>query len=736
MLRKLKIAAKLGVGFGLVLALFGAAVFLSWVSISAVQKEIGFLQQISKSLDLANRTTGTVSWIRAGIRDLKYSESEEDIKALQDRIAELQGRIASIKQLYAEQPRLSALAGASDMERALKNGMTNLDRLVNLLRRKQNAINRLDEDIVNFQASFKEVTDLQYKLTYAEINEIVRNLVSSVGSSALMNLTSGLKRDVYRIKTADEMTAQLLTVAWQCEKGMMNDDLEILNNVTELIEKLDKFVADYAKTTQVAEVKEKLNSLQEEFQVFKSSFADVLTAYQETGPLFQAFLEDALTLDGIADTMTNAGVQGLTEVSESSYESLAGAVLLMIALAGAAIIIGLAIAFLIARSISKPLSRVVELANNARDGDMSIIRDDFNYKGKDELNQLGDALSEMFRSLRTAIREIHDNADASTAKASTMHDDASANLKGAEDVRKAVTETVRLMEKNSNSLQESNAGTEEMSAASMTSAQAATDCAEFIANVTQAADKAAQTVQDAISDMTVLKEKTDESGEKLQGLVDAVDKISEFIGVITSIADQTNLLALNAAIEAARAGEAGRGFAVVAESVRKLAEESGRAAENVKGLMGALQDGAKNTKAASDETAGLLVRTVEKANGARDSLNDAMGEIDKANDRIQNIAAVAQEQAASSREIAQGIDGVTKATSEILENLEGIKTSMDETAAVAERAAKISDEQTQLAQDLRDSLAMFKIGEKQEKPDKNSKLKSKNKKQKSIPAKK
>ena len=150
--------------------------------------------------------------------------------------------------------------------------------------------------------------------------------------------------------------------------------------------------------------------------------------------------------------MTNAGVQGLTEVSESSYESLAGAVLLMIALAGAAIIIGLAIAFLIARSISKPLSRVVELANNARDGDMSIIRDDFNYKGKDELNQLGDALSEMFRSLRTAIREIHDNADASTAKASTMHDDASANLKGAEDVRKAVTETVRLMEKNSNSI--------------------------------------------------------------------------------------------------------------------------------------------------------------------------------------------------------------------------------------------------------------------------------------------
>ena len=342
---------------------------------------------------------------------------------------------------------------------------------------------------------------------------------------------------------------------------------------------------------------------------------------------------------------------------------------------------------------------------------MSITRDDFNYRGKDELNQLGDALSDMFGSLRTAIREIHDNADDSTEKATTMHDDAAANLDGANKVRKAVSDAVKLMEKNSSSLQQCNAGTEEMSAASLTSAQAATDCAEFIANVTQVANTATKTVEDAIANMAVLQEKTNESGEKLQSLVDSVDKISEFIGVITSIADQTNLLALNAAIEAARAGEAGRGFAVVAESVRKLAEESGRAADNVKSLMGDLQDGARNTKEASNATTELLIQTVEKANEAKDSLAGAMGQIDQANDRIQNIAAVVQEQSASSREIAQGIDSVTKTTVEILDHLEGIKTSMDETAAVAERAAKISDEQTQLAQDLRDSLSMFNIGD-------------------------
>ncbi|MCR4819255.1 MAG: hypothetical protein K5841_09900, partial [Fretibacterium sp.] len=101
--------------------------------------------------------------------------------------------------------------------------------------------------------------------------------------------------------------------------------------------------------------------------------------------------------------------------------------------------------------------------------------------------------------------------------------------------------------------------------------------------------------------------------------------------------------------------------------------------------------------------------TVEKANGAKESLNEAMNQIDKANDRIQNIAAVAQEQAASSREIATGIDNVTKASTEILEHLEGIKVSMDETTLVAQRAANISDEQSQLAGDLHKSLSMFKI---------------------------
>ena len=111
----------------------------------------------------------------------------------------------------------------------------------------------------------------------------------------------------------------------------------------------------------------------------------------------------------------------------------------------------------------------------------------------------------------------------------------------------------------------------------------------------------------------------------------------------------------------------------------------------------------------STESSELLTRTTEKADKAKESLNEAMGQIDKANDRIQNIAAVAEEQAASSREIASGIDAATKSTVDMLQNMERIQSSSDETARVAEGVAKQADGLAVLADRLKKALSRFKV---------------------------
>lgn len=703
MLKNFKITAKLGIGFGIVLLLFSVAVFLGWRSISSVQEELSFLVNVVQAVELANDMDETVAFIRTGIRDLRYSESEEDITSLQGHLVDLAPKIEALKKLCTDVPRINMLSQISGVDTTLRNSTSNLNRVITMIRTKRDAVKKLDEGIAQIGGILNDIVKTQYGRTYATVKDV------ATGKIDPSEIESELNRKVERLRTIEGASASLTHAAWRYQEGMQYRNLNTLKEVIQELNNLQVVCDNFASTTRDEEITRKLSNGRTAFAIFQSSFDDVVKAYTETDPLFTALIKGSMEMRDIAGKIMHICLDNLERLMTNDSDNLGSAVFLLMALAIAAIVIGFFIAIFLANSIRRPLSRVVELAMNAHDGDLTITRDDFQYEGHDEIGDLRDAMSEMFTSLSTAIGEIRDNANTSTEKAAIMHKDATANHDGADKVRKDVAAVVKLMEENSSSLQQCNAGTEEMSAASMTSAQSATDCAEFISNVTGVADKAAATVEDAIANMAILQAKTDDSGKKLQGLVDSVDKISEFIGVITSIADQTNLLALNAAIEAARAGEAGRGFAVVAESVRKLAEESGRAADSVRGLMVDLQDGARDTKTASDETAALLVQTVEHATGAKDSLEEAMAQIDHANERIQSIAASVEQQAASSREIATGIDNITKATVEILEDLESIKQSMDETAIVAERTARISDQQTQLAQDLRDSLSMFHI---------------------------
>ena len=718
MLNNFKITGKLTIGFGIVLALFAVAVFFSWTSISSVQSDVQYLQiVVDNTVKLAVELTNTISWIRAVVRDLKFSESDEDIDRLTGYFAQLRSLIDKGKQMYAQNPTLSSLSNLAEMENLLRNAENTATKTFQMIRTKRTVSATLNKEIDKMIELLTSVVDMQYQITLDKLKTNVEG--------------TDFETDINRIRQAEALTTAFAVTARNYAVALDTRDAKMMNDIVQQLVNGENMYNRFYEGSRFKEVRDIMTAGRGTFTTLKNGFQDVLTSFTQTEPAFAALLADGLNLVNIAIKITDAGTQRIVDLSQGAYDSLGSTMLLLISLACAAIVVGVGIALYISKSISKPLGRVVELCGNASNGDMSIVRDDFHYVGKDELGELGDALSEMFYSLSTAIYDIRGLAVESHDKSAAMKDDAGKNLDYANNVRSSVSNVVKLMESNSSSLQESNAGTEEMSAASMTSAQAATDCAEFISNMTTVTGNAVNTVKEAIANIVVLQRKTKESGIKLQALVENVNKISEFIGDITSIADQTNLLALNAAIEAARAGEAGRGFAVVAESVRKLAEESSRAAENVRGLIETLQEAARETKTSSDETAVLLDETTEKANGAQDSLAEAIGQIDKANDRIQNIAAVAQEQAASSREIAAGIDNVTKATTEILEHLESIKNDMDETALIAERAAQGAVDQTGLVESITESLSQFKIEQ-----EGNTKSSSRPSKPKALPAKK
>ena len=147
---------------------------------------------------------------------------------------------------------------------------------------------------------------------------------------------------------------------------------------------------------------------------------------------------------------------------------------------------------------------------------------------------------------------------------------------------------------------------------------------------------------DVAKKMSEIQTTVDDSATVIKQLDGKSQQIGEIIGVITNIADQTNLLALNAAIEAARAGEHGRGFAVVADEVRKLAEESRGAANQITGLIKDIQQGTKQAVTTMEQG----TKTVGE--GAK-NIADTVTAIDEIVKAAADVATMVQEIAAAAR---------------------------------------------------------------------------------------
>lgn len=683
---------KLSLGFGLLLLVFVMAVLGSWAKIVQVQGENRFLDGMADAMLLSGRAERNVMNLLLNVRGYRYSEKESYLQNSRERVRDLERDIAEAKDLYAKNASLSPLKHILDMEVLLTDFVARLEAVAQKVEAKRTDIARLNTQGQDLQKLFADFAQSQYERVDSELGD-----------------RQSMTRRIDRISRSEHLLFQMTEIRRRYFSGLFHRDAQALKALYPQMDELQRVVRALYADSRRDSVKVLLEKAGEDTAAYLetlsrviSSCSDSFLIYADMEPLGSQLLEKSAAISTEAQGWTKQAVV-------RSCNSLVVATMILVGLTTLSVVIGFLISFSISRAIARPLTRLVGLAERAGNGDLTLTRADIGYEGRDEVGKLSDALLEMISSQCAAVREAVENVAKSAESAEVMLSSVNRNREIVQQVKNVVESVVVLCESNSAAFQESNAGTEEMSAASMTAAQAATDCAEFIAQTTQISEQAVGMVQETIRDMELLFKKSQESEEKLQDLVNSVEQISGFVGVITSIADQTNLLALNAAIEAARAGEAGRGFAVVAEEVRKLAEESGRAASSVGGLIGTLQSGAKETMASSADSSELLTGTMKKADSAKSSLNMAMGQIDMANDRIQSIAAVVQEQAASSREVASGIDAATKSTMDVLQNMEKIQESAEDVARGTDTLSEQADALAGLARNLKGTLSHFKV---------------------------
>lgn len=320
----------------------------------------------------------------------------------------------------------------------------------------------------------------------------------------------------------------------------------------------------------------------------------------------------------------------MNDAAKKAEEVAAQAERLILILGSVSFLLAGAIAFWITRSLTRPVGQALRVANSLADGDLSVR---IESTSRDEVGILLSAMQRMVEKLSQIIGEVRRGAD---------------NLASAAEEVAATSQSLsQASSEQAASVEETSASMEQMTA----SIQQNTENAKVTDGM------AGRAAKDAV-----------EGGQAVTQTSTAMKSIAQKISIIDDIAYQTNLLALNAAIEAARAGEHGKGFAVVADEVRKLAERSQVAAQEI------------------GEVAGS---SVELAARAGQRLDEIVPAIQKTSDLVQEIAAASSEQSAGVGQINAAIEQLNQLTQQNASSSEELAATAEEMSAQAEQLQQL-----------------------------------------------
>ncbi len=336
------------------------------------------------------------------------------------------------------------------------------------------------------------------------------------------------------------------------------------------------------------------------------------------------------------------------------------------------------ISIFFARSLVKPILGILGVTETLASGDLTARLDE---SRKDELGRLSVAVNTMTTKLSTLISGIQQSTQQVSSASAEIAASSEELATGADQQTAQISQVSAAIEEMSTSIIEVARKSSEAATQAEQAGNDAGDGGEIVQNTVTEIDAIAQQVADTAQAVASLGEKSQEIGQ--------------IIDVINDIADQTNLLALNAAIEAARAGEHGRGFAVVADEVRKLAERTTKATEEVGTSIGEIQDETKKAVERMDGARDQVTKGVELANEAGSSLERIVNGSTKVAGEINDIAAAAEEQSATAEEISQTIESVASV----------VRQSSEGASQAATAAAQMSGN----AEELQGMIAQFKV---------------------------
>ncbi|WP_044874190.1 methyl-accepting chemotaxis protein [Pseudomonas sp. LFM046] len=372
-------------------------------------------------------------------------------------------------------------------------------------------------------------------------------------------------------------------------------------------------------------------------------------------------------------------VERAYELQKTDMRAQQDASSLLILLAAAlALVIGLAATVLISLLIVRPLRRVIGLARQIAEGDLSAS---IEVERRDEIGQLMEAMAGMSGNLREMVGRLQGGVAQISASAQSLS---------------SVTEQTRVGVNGQK--EETDLVATAMSQMAATVQEVARN-AEAAAMSTEAADNrvssGSQVVRQTLERVNQLAHSMEAATGSIQRLSQDTQSIGTVLDVIKNVAEQTNLLALNAAIEAARAGEQGRGFAVVADEVRALARRTQQSTAEIERLIATLRDGVRSSVEHMQQSGSLVDLTVQDAGLTEEALAGIAEAVTLIHQMNQQIAAAAEQQSAVAEEINRSVTS--------------IRDIADQSAMAMEETANSSVQLARLGHELQGMAGSFRL---------------------------
>lgn len=366
--------------------------------------------------------------------------------------------------------------------------------------------------------------------------------------------------------------------------------------------------------------------------------------------------------------------------------------------------------FVILTRMFNPFKEIVKNLERFAEGDFTNDKLLETSKRKDEIGKINNSLYKVQKGLKNMILEITGKAEMISASSQELAATVEELNAKAENINNSVDIIVGGMQESSAATEEIGASIEEVDASinvlSSKSMEGSNNSNEF----KERAMEAKRNSERAIKDSMKLYSEKQSNMERVVEEGKIVDSIKVMADTIASIAEQTNLLALNAAIEAARAGEQGKGFAVVADEVRKLAEQSSEAVNNIQDTIIKVQDTFKMSIDTGNDILQFIDTDVKK------EFND-YGEIgsqyyEDANfvsSMSDEIAAMSEQITATVGQVSGAVQSMAQNSQNTTEKAEDIKESMENATQAIEQISITAQGQAELSQRLNEIVQMFKV---------------------------